>query len=1385
MTKALLDTGSTVSTICRTFYEDHLKHIPIQTLDEILNIECADGGFLPYDGMIEAKIKVSGLDDQDVKPLAGVFLIIPDSQYSASVPVLIGTNIMSVYMNRMKEKHGDRFLQLARLTTPWYTSFVSIAMRDREIDRRKGRLAVVKLAGSQCVTIKPNSEETICGYFDKQMPYPPVCALVQPTSRSCVPDDLDIAPTIVSYNYKDSGLVDIVISNVSTRTVTLQPKATLCEIQPVSVTDIAEQPAVEHSKDPLQEVKIHTDGLTEEELEQGRNLISKFSSIFSRNDHDIGHTDLVTHRIELENEVPFKQRFRRIPPAMFQEVRDHLQQLLASGVIRRSHSPWSSNVVLVRKKDGSLRMCVDYRQLNKITKKDAYALPRIEEILDSLAGNKYFTVLDMKSGYHQVGIEEAHKPRTAFTVGPLGFFEYTRMPFGLANSPATYQRLMEQILGDMHTQICFIYLDDVIIFAPTYEEHLRRLGLVLSRLQESGIKLSAKKCEFFQTKVKYVGHIVSEVGIEPDPSKIEKVKNWKTPLTPEEVRQFLGFVGYFRRFIKDFARIAKPLNALMPSPIQNKRCKTKRKPSEKRPWVWGKKEENAFEELKQRLMSPPILGYPNFDLPFELHVDASLLGLGAILYQDQGGHPRVIAYASRGLTRSELNYSAYKLEFLALKWAVCEKYRDYLNGQRFTVKTDNNPLTYVLSSAKLDATSHRWVAALASFNFDIIYRPGVKNKDADSMSRHPELKARAEELSKITSDNIKAICNSSGGVPYFESLPVDTSMLDATFNSCFATAVQEIDVQSEQRKDPDLHWWLLFVKNKRKPYKKDIPRSIYSKTLFRQFHLLSLEDEVLVRKTNVDAEENTQIVLPQACVPEVLKLLHDQMGHQGRDRTLALVRDRFYWYGMVRDVETYVKNCTRCILRKGDDNQRAPLVPISSSQPLELVCMDFLSLETSKGGYENILVITDHFTRYAMAVPTKNQTAKTTADAFFHNFVVHYGIPQRIHTDQGRNFESRLLQELCLLTGMKKSRTTSYHPMGNGACERMNRTLIGMLGTLSDEKKKDWRSYIDALVHSYNCTRQESTGHSPYFLMFGREPRLPVDLVFGVHREKSTESLTAYVEKLRTRMTKAYNLAEKAAEKAKERQKSIYDTKVRGAVPHVGDRVLVKIVAFDGKHKLSNKWEEDPYVILEQPNQNIPVFVVKKENGEGRKRTLHRNLLLPIGAIPIKEWTTDDNRPLSKPIPVPRRLPKISKEIDEESDEEDSMVVIEHSQPQEEIHTPSQTGTEEASPGGEETEHSSVNENDVVDENEGIGDDESNDDIVSQYEPSPPSRPVRAKKKPNWMTTGEYIMSQQTGSVRNDDWLVRAEYLKDLLEKVPVGKADDLYSAILKIVSEK
>ena len=455
-------------------------------------------------------------------------------------------------------------------------------------------------------------------------------------------------------------------------------------------------------------------------------LLLEFHHVFSLELNEIGCTDATKHVIELMKDEPFKERFHRIAPPLVDEVCQHIQKMLDSCAIRPSQSPWCNAVVLVRKKDGSLRFCIDFRRLNVRTKKDAYPLPRMQETMESMVGARHFSCMDLKSGFWQVQMDEESRQYTAFMVGSMGMYEFLRMPYGLCNAPATFQHLMQNCLGELNLTYALIYLDDMIVYSKTEEEHLVHLRAVLERFMEHGLKLKPSKCNFFRTEISYLGHKVSVARMEPGTDGLKGITEIAPPATYTQVRKFLGATGYFRCFIKGYARITKPLNDL----LQGENSKLKSHPVGLPPDALA-----VFQELKMKCLTVPVLAFADFKKPFLLETDASIEGLGAVLSQKQDDdryHP--ITYASHGLKGGELKYHSSKLEFLALKWAVTEQFREYLQYQPFLIRTDNNPLTYVMMTPNLDAVRHRWVAAMAGYNFEIKYVRGTDNKVADALS---------------------------------------------------------------------------------------------------------------------------------------------------------------------------------------------------------------------------------------------------------------------------------------------------------------------------------------------------------------------------------------------------------------------------------------------------------------------------------------------------------------------------------------------------------------------------------------------------------------------------------------------------------------------------
>ncbi len=465
------------------------------------------------------------------------------------------------------------------------------------------------------------------------------------------------------------------------------------------------------------------------QLAQVAELLIQHQGIFSKDDADLGMTHLVEHTIETGDARPVKQPPRKVPIALAGEEKKAIDQMLKQNIIQESCSPWASPVVLVRKKNGKIRLCIDYRKLNLVTIKDAYPLPTTQECLDAMAGSQYFSSLDMTSGYNQIPLRERDIPKTAF-VTKQGLYEFKVMSFGLTNAPATFQRVMELALRGLQWSTCLIYLDDVLIFGATFDMHLERLKQVLNKIKAANLKLKPEKCSLFQSQVPFLGHIVSKQGVQPNPDNVAKILNWSEPTNVTEVRQFLGLCSYYRRFIQDFAAIAKPLTELT--------C-------DDSPLVWTDQCQFAFDRLKAKITGPDIMAYPRDDTPFILDTDACDVGIGAVLSQVQDGHERVISYASRSLNGAERNYCVTDKELLAIKNFV-EHFKQYLLGREFLVRTDHQALKWLFSLKEPKGRIARWIEILSAYHFTVEYRAGKKHGNADGMSRHPSHEEGIETL---------------------------------------------------------------------------------------------------------------------------------------------------------------------------------------------------------------------------------------------------------------------------------------------------------------------------------------------------------------------------------------------------------------------------------------------------------------------------------------------------------------------------------------------------------------------------------------------------------------------------------------------------------------
>lgn len=1243
----LMDSGSTVTIIFEDWYNANIPTVPIHPISS-LAIWGLSAESYPYCGYVIVDMEFPE-DVVGVKgPLNILALICPEPPQGHETPVVVGTNafLFRRLFQLCKESGSDCKVSSMKIQAV-YDQIQTQSLKSHAADNPIGQ---VKWQGPGPLTIAANEKFYATCKVEQKATKSHNFIVVEAPAMSQLPSGVLVQPSVLPESDIDENSFTVLLHNESQKPTSIQVGTVLAEMHEV---DIVTDPKALEPETSTLDPKLFDFGdspVPKEWKERLQQKLAQRRNVFSLGEWDVGLAKNVEHHIRLSDFTPFRERSRRLAPADIEDVRQHLQQLLAAGIIKESRSPFASPIVVVRKKNGSVRICIDYRTLNSRTIPDQYTIPRIDDALDCLTGSKWFSVLDLRSGYYQISMSEQDKEKTAF-ICPLGFYQFERMPQGITGAPATFQRLMEKAVGDMHLLQVIVYLDDIIVFGRTLEEHEQRLLKVLDRLEEFGLKVSIDKCQFCQSQVKYVGHIVSQAGIATDPGKVAVVRNWPEPTDLKSLRSFLGFCGYYRRFIANYSSIVRPLTELTKGypPTQKSKkirakdpTKTYLKPSEPFKDRWDNSCQQAFKKIIDCLTNAPVLAFADPTKPYVLHVDASMNGLGAVLNQEYPEGLKPVAFASRKLSDSERNYPVHQLEFLALKWAVVDKFHDYLYGVKFTVRTDNNPLTYVLTTAKLNAVGHRWLAALATYDFNIQYRPGRHNVDADLLSR--QYTNETEQWLDVPQSAIKAICKKesiNGTTKLVDQLGVPPSVIPEAYVfpvNLRATLYEQFtskDLQVAQDLDPIIGP----VKQTIQTGEQLIPSKNYPPDvtlLSRESSKLELDNQILSRQRKMpNGTVNKQLVLPERYRTSVMRSLHDDCGHLGIEKTTELLKDRFYWPRMNTDVEQYIKTCGRCIARKTLPQRSSPLNQITSNGPLDLVCIDFLQIEPDSKGVANVLVVTDHYTRYAQAFPTKDQKSVTVAKVLWEKYFVHYGLPARIHSDQGRDFESRLIKELLLMLGIRKSRTSPYHPQGDAQPERFNRTLLSMLGTLEDVKKQNWSQHISQLVHAYNCTKNESTGYSPYYLMFGRNARLPIDLCFNAVLESDSEKThLQYVDKMRKELKQAYHLATESATKNHRRNKSRYDQRVRDQPLQEGDRVLIRNVGLTGKHKLQDRWRSTPYIVI-QKLPNLPVYKVKSEQGTGNVKTLHRDHLLPIGYLVRISETLET--PERVRLPVTRR----------------------------------------------------------------------------------------------------------------------------------------------------
>ena len=878
-----------------------------------------------------------------------------------------------------------------------------------------------------------------------------------------------------------------------------------------------------------------------------RALLDKYRSVFPPAlPNELPPERGVAHRIELKP----GSRPPPVRPLHHQSSKDlavfdeYIREGLANGTIRVSKSPYGAMALVVRKNDKT-RVVVDYRALNELTIKNKYPLPLMDELFDRVHGAKCFSKLDLRTGFHQIRMAEEDIEKTAFRTR-YGSYEYLVLPMGLCNAPGTFMQLMNDTFRDMLDRSVLVFLDDILIFSKTREEHLQHLEAVLARLRDNKLYAKLSKCEFMREEVEFLGHRLGVNGLAVSPDKVSAVRDWPTPKGVPDVRSFLGLAGFYRRFVQAFSMKALPLTELTKNDV---------------PFVWGERQQKSFDELKAALCSAPVLLIPNPDLPFTLNVDACDYAVGGTLQQDHGRGLQPVAFRSRKLTPAERNYDVREKEFLAFVDA-CSVWRHYLHSEKpFLFLTDHDSLKYHKTMPNLSGRLARWIEKLAEFNYTVEHIAGVKNIVADAISRRADLKG-----------NRFAVLAQDSGLTESESADVlTTATLVEAAAACIPMQNAGMSSTSVKSELTDM------IRN------AAVADPDYTARASSPSSSTTVRDELLF--------EDERLVVPndKALRTKLLAECHDSTtgAHFGRDKTLSAMKARFRWSGMAKDVEHYVATCDEC-QRNKPSRQLTPGLLMPNAIPGR-VCSEWTTdsvtgLPKTKRGKDAIQVYVERLGKLVhLTANRKTDGAAEHARLFARNVIRLHGVPEVVISDRDPRFTAKFFEECQRLVGTTLKMSTARHAQTDGQSEREIQTLIVALRAFCNEHQDDWDDYLDMLELGFNSAEQASTKQSPFEMIFGMLPRLPVDVALAAFEPKNP----AAIDRAK-RMFQAVEAGRGYLLNAQERQARNADRHRRPLTFKVGDAVLLSTEGLQlkrGTNKLCSRYI-GPFPITAVVNRN-------------------------------------------------------------------------------------------------------------------------------------------------------------------------------------------------------
>lgn len=905
-----------------------------------------------------------------------------------------------------------------------------------------------------------------------------------------------------------------------------------------------------------------------------KELLRSNSDIFALKDSELSHTDTSRMKIDTGNHPPIKLRPYRTPLNNRKVIDEAIDEMLEAKVIERSNSPWSFPVVIVDKKDGSKRFCVDFRKLNAITRPISYPLPLIDDILAQLGHAKFFTSLDLKSGYWQVLMDDRDKEKTAFACH-RGLFQFNVMPFGLTAAPAIFQELMSKVLQGLE-RFTTAYLDDILIYSETLEDHLKHIQEVFDRLRNHCLKLKLKKCSFMKSDTNYLGFVISENGVTPDSQKVEVIKSLPPPTCVREVRSFIGMCSYYRRFIPRFSSIAEPIIALT------------RKYAKFR---WDSKCQNAFDYLKAQLSIIPMLAYPDTTKPYILYTDASNECIGACLTQPceeneeeiKGlKNEKPIFYLSHRLSKSQVKWSTIEKEAYAIHYAL-QKLDHYLHNSEFTIRTDHKPLKYILESPMQNKKIQLWALGISGYNCKVEYIEGSSNSCADLLSRvtetsgnscgnfpeEPDVNDNAFEINALNSN-------------HFRPKDFTVSKSPKNHEAEKQDIMPDIDMVQEQAKDEAIVEIITSLK------KEKASASTEKKHI--------IVDDVLYYISNVDDDPSLRLYIPEQLKKSVVMQYHDHNGHMGIDKTFEAIKQKYYWPNAYKELYDYVSGCITCqarIMRKIKPPVQETGIP---PYPFAKVGLDLSGpYPTSLSGNKYIIGFIDLYSGYPEAFPVPDKSADNIVHLLIEEIFPRHGSVLEIVTDNGTENVNRKMRETLQELNINHVTTSYYHPQGNAKIERFHRTMHDVLSKKLKDNVETWDVYLGQTLAAIRFNISESTKFSPFFLLYNRDVVLPLDTILKPRRKYHGEDPHKIALE---QQHKAFTLVHKYLTRSKKRQAKYANKHTKNVEYNVGDPVYYKNFS---QGKLLNRWY--PYYRIIK--KTSPVNFVIKNQLDGSTENVH------------------------------------------------------------------------------------------------------------------------------------------------------------------------------------